>query len=169
MSELVIETQGVGRRFSGVNAVDGVDLRIGAGEAVALFGPNGAGKTTLLRMIATLLRPTRGTLRLFGRSVGDGGAYARRRIGFLSHQSFLYPDLTPTENLEFYARMFRVSTPALRVRELLDQVGLVGWAHRPVRTLSMAASWAASTISYTARCSPLYLPLTGKVRVTSAA
>jgi len=136
MSELVIETQGVGRRFSGINAVDNVDLGVGAGEAVALFGPNGAGKTTLLRMIATLLRPTRGTLRLFGRSVGDGGAYARRRIGFLSHQSFLYPDLTPTENLEFYARMFRVSTPALRVRELLDQVGLVGWAHRPVRTLS---------------------------------
>src|SRR5574340_548274 len=136
MSELVIETQGVGRRFAGVNAVDHVDLRAEPGEAVALFGPNGAGKTTLLRMIATLLRPTRGSLRLFGHSVSDGGAKARRRIGFLSHHSFLYPDLTPTENLDFYARMFRLPAPQARVRELLDQVGLVGWAHRPVRTLS---------------------------------
>jgi heme exporter protein A len=136
MSDLVIESQGVARQFSGVNAVDGVDLHVAAGEAVALFGPNGAGKTTLLRMIATLLRPTRGSLRLFGHSVTDGGAQARRRIGFLSHHSFLYPDLTPTENLDFYARMFRVATPQTRVRELLEQVGLIGWAHRPVRTLS---------------------------------
>jgi len=136
MSDLVIESQGVGRQFAGVNAVDRVDLRVTAGEAVALFGPNGAGKTTLLRMIATLLRPTRGSLQLFGHSVSDGGAQARRRIGFLSHHSFLYPDLTPTENLDFYARMFRIPAPQARVRELLEQVGLIGWAHRPVRTLS---------------------------------
>jgi heme exporter protein A len=132
----VIEARGLSRRFAGVHAVEALDLRIEAGEAVALFGPNGAGKTTLLRMLATLLRPTDGDLCLFGRAVSDGGTYARRRIGFLSHHSFLYPDLTPTENLEFYARMFRVAAPAERVHQLLDQVGLLGWAHRPVRTLS---------------------------------
>jgi heme exporter protein A len=132
----VIEAHGISRRFAGVYAVEALDLRVEAGEAVALFGPNGAGKTTLLRMLATLLRPTRGDLRLFGRSVSDGSASARRRIGFLSHHSFLYPDLTPTENLEFYARMFGVAAPAARVHHLLDQVGLLGWAHRPVRTLS---------------------------------
>ncbi|MGD0949555.1 MAG: heme ABC exporter ATP-binding protein CcmA [Candidatus Binatia bacterium] len=136
MTGLVIETRGISRHFAGVRAVEGVDLHVEAGEAVALFGPNGAGKTTLLRMLATLLRPTRGDLRLFGRSVADGGRSARRRIGFLSHQSFLYPDLTPAENLKFYARMFRVVAPAARVRDLLEQVGLLGWAHRPVRTLS---------------------------------
>jgi len=136
MAELVIEARGISRHFAGVRAVEAVDLRVEAGEAVALFGPNGAGKTTLLRLLATLLRPTRGDLRLFGRSVSDGGGCARRRIGFLSHQSFLYPDLTPTENLEFYARMFRVAASAARVRDLLEQVGLLGWAHRPVRTLS---------------------------------
>ncbi len=136
MSGWVVETRGLGRRFAGVHAVDGVDLQVAAGDAVALFGPNGAGKTTLLRMLATLLRPTRGDLQLFGHPVSDGGGKARRRIGFLSHQSFLYPDLTPTENLQFYARMFRVASPAQRVQQLLEQVGLLGWAHRPVRTLS---------------------------------
>ncbi len=136
MSALVIEARGLRRDFSGVAAVDGIDLAVGAGEAVALLGPNGAGKTTLLRLLATLLRPSDGTLRLFDHPVRDGGAQARRRIGLLSHQSFLYPDLTPTENLDFYARMFGVAAPTERVHALLDQVGLIGWAHRPVRTLS---------------------------------
>ncbi len=136
MAEPVIETHGLGRRFAGVTALQEVDLSVAAGEAVAVFGPNGAGKTTLLRVLATLLRPSTGVVRLFGQGIRDGGASARQRMGLLSHQSFLYPDLTPTENLQFYARMFRVPSGAERVRALLEQVGLVGWAHRPVRTLS---------------------------------
>jgi heme exporter protein A len=132
----VIETSALRRRFAEVTALHGLDLTVGAGEAVAIFGPNGAGKSTLLRLLATLLRPSAGALRLFERPVNDGGTAARRRTGFLSHQSFLYPDLTPTENLEFYARMFGVSGVAARVRTLIDRVGLRGWAHRPVRTLS---------------------------------
>jgi heme exporter protein A len=136
MSAVAVETKALARRFAGVTALHGLDLMVGAGEAVAVFGPNGAGKSTLLRLLATLLRPSAGGLRLFERPVNDGGAAARRRIGFLSHQSFLYPDLTPTENLDFYARMFGVARPAERVRALIDRVGLTGWAHRPVRTLS---------------------------------
>ncbi len=136
MPGTVVETRALGRRFAGVAALRALDLAVGAGEAVAIFGPNGAGKSTLLRLLATLLRPSAGALRLFERPVNDGGAAARRRIGFLSHQSFLYPDLTPTENLEFYARMFGVTRVSERVRALIDRVGLTGWAHRPVRTLS---------------------------------
>jgi heme ABC exporter ATP-binding subunit CcmA len=136
MAETIVETRGLGRRFAGIMAVQGIDFTVTPGEAVAVLGPNGAGKTTLLRMLATLLRPSSGTLQLFDRPLRDGGAAARRRIGFLSHQSFLYPDLTPTQNLEFYARMFGVRSAAVRVAELLEQVGLIGWAHRPVRTLS---------------------------------
>lgn len=136
MAEVVIESRGLTRRFAGVTALHGVDVSVTAGEAVALFGHNGAGKTTLLRLLATLLRPSAGTLRLFGRPIGDAGGFIRRRIGFLSHQSFLYPDLTPTQNIEFYARMYGVQTSASRVAALLDEVGLGGWAHRSVRTLS---------------------------------
>jgi len=136
MADPVIGACGLTRRFGNVAALDALDLAVGPGEAVALFGPNGAGKTTLLRLLATLLRPTAGELRLFGRAVADEGAAVRHRIGLLSHHSFLYPDLTPTENLDFYARMFGTPGRAARVREVLDRVGLVGWAHRPVRTLS---------------------------------
>ncbi|MFQ5666096.1 MAG: heme ABC exporter ATP-binding protein CcmA [Candidatus Binatia bacterium] len=136
MSATVLDTRGLTRRFAGVTALASLDLTVGAGEAVAVLGPNGAGKSTLLRLLATLLRPSDGTLRLFDRAVSEGSARARRRIGLLSHQSLLYPDLTPMENLEFYARMFGVSPVTTRVRTLLNQVGLTGWAHRPVRTLS---------------------------------
>jgi heme exporter protein A len=136
MAEVVIESRGLARRFAGVTALHGIDLSVTAGEAVALFGHNGAGKTTLLRLLAMLLRPSAGTIHMFGRATGDAGAFIRSRIGFLSHQSFLYPDLTPTQNLEFYARMFGVQASAAQVAGLLEQVGLGGWAHRPVRTLS---------------------------------
>jgi heme exporter protein A len=136
MAAPVVETRGLGRRFAGVTALLEVNLVVHGAEAVAVFGPNGAGKTTLLRVLATLLRPSDGSVRLFGQEVQDGGAAARRRIGFLSHRSFLYPDLTTAENLQFYARMFRVPASTRRVGALLEQVGLGGWAHRPVRTLS---------------------------------
>jgi heme exporter protein A len=136
MAEVVIESAGLTRRFGGVTALHGVDLSVTAGEAVALFGHNGAGKTTLLRLLAMLLRPSAGTVHMFGRPISDAGGFIRSRIGFLSHQSFLYPDLTPTQNLEFYGHMFGVKASAPRIAALLEQVGLGGWAHRPVRTLS---------------------------------
>ncbi len=131
-----IDARRLARRFAEVNALAGVDLGVTCGEAVAVLGANGAGKTTLLRLLATLLRPTTGSLTLFEQPLKDGGAGARRRIGFLSHASFLYPDLSPIENLEFYARVFAVADADNRVREVLDEVGLLGWRNRPVRTLS---------------------------------
>ncbi len=133
---MLLEARGLTRRFAGVTAVNGIDLVIDAGETVALLGPNGAGKSTLLRLCATSLRPSAGILKLFGEEAHDSRLKARRQIGFLSHQSFLYPDLTITENLLFYAQMYRTAAAAVRVAELVEQVGLRGWANRPVRTLS---------------------------------
>lgn len=124
------------KRFGRTRALDDLTLSIDAGAAVALFGPNGAGKTTLLRLCATLMRPSGGSIRLFGIDPVHNGAAIRRRIGFLGHESLLYPDLSPTENLLFYARLFHLRDQAARVRALIERLDLVGWAHRPVRTLS---------------------------------
>jgi heme exporter protein A len=136
MPDAAVRAERLTRRFGVVTALSALDLTIEAGEAVAVFGPNGAGKTTLLRLCGTLLRPSSGTLRIFGVDLARGSAAVRRRLGVLSHQSFLYPDLTPTENLEFYARMYGVADRRGRAAELIDRVGIGGWAHRPVRTLS---------------------------------
>lgn len=130
----VIAARNLSRRFASVHALDRLSLEVVAGEVVALFGPNGAGKSTLLRLLATLVKPSEGELALFGETKGH--AKLRRRIGFVGHKSFLYPDLTPSENLEFYARLFGVEAPQQRAREWLESVGVRGWAHRPVRTLS---------------------------------
>lgn len=119
-----------------VAALAGVDLDVRAGDSVALLGPNGAGKTTLLRMLATLLRPTSGILKLFGDVIESGNTIVRKRIGLLSHQTFLYPDLTVAQNLDFYGRLYGVEDRAQRIPELIERTGLTGFANRPVRTLS---------------------------------
>jgi len=136
MPEPAIRAEGLSRRFGVVTALNQLSLTVEAGESVAVFGPNGAGKTTFLRLCSTLLRPSSGRIALYGVDLARGTSSVRRRLGVLSHQSFLYPDLTPTENLEFYARMYGVAEAAERVAELIARTGLGGWAHRPVRTLS---------------------------------
>ncbi len=131
-----LEVAQLNKRFGRTLAVADVNVTIEAGSAVALFGPNGAGKTTFMRLCATLLRPSGGTIRVAGLDTNSHGPAVRRRIAMLAHDSFLYPDLSPTENLLFCARLFRVARPQERIRALIDRMGLIGWAHRPVRTLS---------------------------------
>ncbi len=118
-------TRALVKRYGAVRAVEKVDLSIRAGESVLLLGPNGAGKSTLLRILATLIRPTAGTLAIFGEETGSADRLAlRRRIGFLSHQTFLYEHLTGIENLEFYGRLYGVDNPQGRARFALRAAGL---------------------------------------------
>ena len=134
MADVVVEGVGLGRQYATVRALRGLDLEIRRGESVTIFGPNGAGKTTLVRLLATLLRPTEGRLALFGDA--SPGAAVRRRIGLVSHGSFLYGDLTALENLLFYAELFSIPDPRQRADEALDEVGLRDFAGRPVRAFS---------------------------------
>lgn len=127
---------GLRKRFGRTYAIDDVTIEIPAGAAVALLGANGAGKTTLLRLCSTLLRPTAGSISVFGTDASREGPAVRRRIGVLGHETFLYADLSATENLIFYARLFGIDEPADRVAALLERLDLVGWSQRPVRTLS---------------------------------
>jgi len=104
------EARGVGRRFGRFRALRNVDLVIPAGQTVALFGPNGAGKTTFLRVVAQLLRAHAGTVQIYGRDPSRDPTTVRSALGFVSHQSMLYLDLTALENLEFAARLHGLSS-----------------------------------------------------------
>lgn len=99
-----------------------VSVEIAAGESVALFGPNGSGKTTLLRMLGTLSRPSEGTIELDGTELSRNTPQLRKRIGVVSHETFLYDELTARENLRFHARLHGVDQSVCEER--LDAVGL---------------------------------------------
>jgi heme exporter protein A len=119
----VIVARGVERCFGHVVALRSIDLAVHAGEIVLLAGPNGAGKSTLLRCLAGLTRPTRGSVRIHERQLRtDPGA--RALVGFLSHQNFLYEDLTARENLRFAARIYGLDDAEHRVTEALDAAAL---------------------------------------------
>jgi heme exporter protein A len=116
--------------------VDGVGFELGAGELLTVFGPNGAGKTTLLRILSGGLKPSRGEVVLRGRRLRSGDPEWYRRVGFLSHQSFLYGHLTLEENLSFFGRLFGLKDLSVRIPERLAQVGLAKRAGSLARTLS---------------------------------
>jgi heme exporter protein A len=129
-----IELEGLTRRYGERVALAGVTLALPAGATLVVFGPNGAGKSTLLRILATLLRPHAGTVRVLGRALPDEGWAVRGQVGLLGHEPLLYRDLTARENLRFHARLHGVG--AERVEELLDRVGLALRADDKVHTYS---------------------------------
>ncbi len=131
-----IEVRNLRKSFGPRVALAGVDLSVEAGEFVTLVGPNGAGKTTLLRILATLTRPTSGAVRIAGLDPARAGNEVRRHIGFLSHRTLLYGDLTAEQNLDFYARMYDLDDGRSRIESLLEQVGLATRRYDLVRTLS---------------------------------
>jgi len=119
-----LEAVGLDRAYGSVRAIRGVDLTLGAGEVLMVLGPNGAGKTTLLRVLAGLLRPSAGEVRIAGQTLRASEPESRRPIGFLSHHSLLYDDLTLLENLAFAARLYGLSEPEHKAREALRGFGL---------------------------------------------
>jgi heme ABC exporter ATP-binding subunit CcmA len=129
-----LEVEGLARSYGEREALRDVSLSVGEGQTLVVFGPNGAGKTTLLRVLATLLRPHRGQVRVLGRSLPDEGWAVRGRVGLLGHEPLLYRELTALENLRFHARLHRVGED--RVRELLESVAVAGREGEPLRTLS---------------------------------
>jgi heme ABC exporter ATP-binding subunit CcmA len=134
MAEPVVEAEGMGRRYGSLRALVDFDFELRAGESLAIFGPNGSGKTTLVRLLATLLRPTSGRLRIFGEE--RPGPELRRRIGLVSHGSFLYGELTAGENLRFYAALYGLADAEARIAAMLAEVEVEDWRERPVKSFS---------------------------------
>jgi ABC-2 type transport system ATP-binding protein len=104
----VVEAWGLVKRYSGVTAVQDVDLRVDSGEIVGVLGPNGAGKTTLLRMLCGLVAPTAGSVRVCGLDLGREPEKVKARVGYLDEEPFVYPNLTGYEFLDFIADLYEV-------------------------------------------------------------
>jgi len=132
--EPAVALDGLGRAYGERIALADVTLRLPRQRTLAVFGPNGAGKTTLLRVLATLLRPHAGVVRVLGCTLPGEGWAVRGRVGLLAHEPLLYRDLTARENLRFHAALH--GAPNGRVDALLERVGLGRRADDPVRTLS---------------------------------
>jgi heme exporter protein A len=115
-----LEVRNVTKFFGDLAALKEVTLGIRCGESVLLYGPNGAGKTTLLRMLASLARPSSGEILFDGRNIEQDGASAKADIGFVSHATFLYGELTVRENLKFFGSLFRLSDLDKRIDTALD-------------------------------------------------
>lgn len=133
-----VEVRQLTKRYGFQRALAGVSLDFRAGTLAAVLGPNGAGKSTLLGVLSTLVRPSAGSV-TYRRAGGDAvpSSEARRALGVLAHDSFIYGELTAVENLEFYGELYGVRGRAERARALLDEVGLDERArHRPARTYS---------------------------------
>jgi ABC-2 type transport system ATP-binding protein len=122
----VLEVDGLTRRFGDLLAVDDVNLHVDAGETYGLLGPNGAGKSTTISMIAGLLEPHGGTIRVGGDLMSTGATQLRSRIGLVPQDLAVYPDLTARENLRFFARLYGLSRTdtARRIDEVLAVIGL---------------------------------------------
>ncbi len=136
MPEPAIQVSELSKHFGPATALGRVDFSLAAGEFLTIFGPNGAGKTTMMRIIATLARPSSGSVRIFGHDVSSAPAAIRRRIGLVTHRSLLYGSLSALQNVAFFARMFGVDNAEDRAREILVKMGLEHRMDDPVQTYS---------------------------------
>jgi heme exporter protein A len=129
-----IELDGLERRYGERVALTGVTVSVPRGATLAVLGANGAGKTTLLRVLAGLLRPHAGAVRVLGAELPDERWKVPAQVGFLGHEPLLYRDLTGRENLSYHARLHGVD--GSRVEEVLAGVGMERRADEPLHDLS---------------------------------
>ncbi|MFC1920135.1 ABC transporter ATP-binding protein [Chloroflexota bacterium] len=141
---LSIETKGLTKSYGSQHALKGIDLIIREGERFVIFGPNGAGKTTLIKILAALARLTEGSVFINGMDIRRDQVKIRRSTGVVSHQTFLYNDLTVYENLKFYGKMYDVPDLEQRIHRITGEVQLGDCLHDRAGTLSRGFQQRAS-------------------------
>jgi heme exporter protein A len=135
-AEAALESRNVSKFFGDLPALRGVTLRIEPGQSVLLYGPNGAGKTTLLRTFAGLSRPSEGEVLFAGQNLHRNSQAAKTAIGFVSHASYLYGELTGRENLRFFGRLYGLQDLEPKIDRALDLFAVRPRADELVRNLS---------------------------------
>jgi ABC-2 type transport system ATP-binding protein len=135
---VLLQTEDLVKDYDGQVAVNGLNLKVRAGEMVGLVGPDGAGKTTTIRMLCGALSPTSGSIQVAGYEVPRQVELAREDTGYLAQNFSLYGDLTVSENLRFFGSVFDLPDDEIEQREarLLKFAGLTDFADRPAQALS---------------------------------
>src|ERR1700730_15462144 len=136
MAVQVVETRALTKTFGVTPVLREVGIQIHEGRCALLIGGNGSGKSTLLRILAGLSQPTSGEAMVFGENSRNLDAAGRRRIGMLTHQSWLYPNLTARENLEFYAELYGLADQNDLATKLIESVRLGASTNDRVREFS---------------------------------
>jgi heme exporter protein A len=131
-----VEVRGLNKFFGRRLALRDVSLEVNHGESLVVLGPNGAGKTTLIKVLATIMRPSSGEIIIDGQRHNRQPEEIRRRIGVVTHETFLYGGLTTYENLEFYGRVHGLPDLKKRIEEIVSLVGMRSRLHERVGALS---------------------------------
>jgi len=128
----------LGTRVGEINAVDNISLTCQPGRIFSLLGPNGAGKTTTLRLIATILQPTSGTIRVGGHDVNNDGRTVRGKIGFLTGTTGLYDRLTPDELVTYFGKLNGMKGQALErsKQDLFHTLEIFSFSNKRIAELS---------------------------------
>ena len=136
MSEKILVAKDITKSFGRFRVLNGINLTIKRGDRYILFGSNGAGKTTLVKILSTILPADSGELTLFGKKIERRSKDIKAMIGFMSHEPYLYNELSARENLNFYASLYSVKDKKERVESLLKEVGLYHRSHDKIGSFS---------------------------------
>ena len=162
----VIEAKQVTKQYGNVNALSGLDLRVMPGEIYGLLGPNGAGKSTMIKIIAGLVSPTSGSVRVLGGDPTKNPIDVKSKIGYVSENSTLYDSLSPRDFFEFISSIRKTDPKVVneKVAKLVNAFGIEVYYDSPIATLSMGTKQKISVIAALLHDPPLLLldePLNG--------
>ncbi len=135
-TDKVIEIENLSKQFKDVKAVDNLSLSVFKGDVFGFLGPNGAGKSTTIRMLLSLISPTEGTIKLFGKSLIKNRNEVLRNIGAIVEKPDFYGYLSAYKNLEILGRLSKTNTSKKRIMEILELVGLEKRYKSKVKTFS---------------------------------
>lgn len=134
--EIIIEISDLHKSYRGFEAVKGISFKVYRGDVFGFLGPNGAGKSTTIRMILDLIRPTSGTIKLFGKLIAADREGTLNKIGAIVEKPDLYGFLSVYDNLELLSRMSGKTAGKQKIMEILDLVGLKDRAKSKIKTFS---------------------------------